>query len=141
MSEALFVPLLATSARPSRGITATPSGFVPTLNGEPMVPTAPAAIWLTPTGVVGLKATNDTLALPEFVTSARSRSLSTATPTGALPTTTDCTTVKGSTLDTAVPVTTSTAKLRALLNKLAGTVAVSSRHAAATHVLATGVVV
>ena len=42
-------------------------------------------------------------------------------------TTMDCTTVNGATFETAPLLSTSTAKLRALLNKLTGTVAVSAR--------------
>ena len=140
ISDALLLPLFATIANPSRGITATPSGFDPTLSGEPIVPTAPGRHLAHAHRCRRLKATSETLPLPEFVTTARSRSVSTATPTGELPTTIDCTTVSGATFETAVPVTTSTAKFRALPSKLAGTVAVNSRHAAATHVVATGVV-
>ena len=108
-SVALLLPLLATSASPSLGSTATPSGVVPTESGAPIVPTAPAATWLIPTGVEGVSATSETVPLPELVTTARSRSVSTATPTGAFPTEIAWTTVNGMTFETAVVFWTSSA--------------------------------
>src|SRR5215472_5221613 len=104
MSDALLLPLLATTARPSLEITATPSGFVPTVSGAPTVPTDPAADCDTPTGVVGLRATSDTLPPPALVTTAMSLSVSTATPTGAFPTTIDWTIVNWATFDTGTGV-------------------------------------
>ena len=98
--DALLLPLLATSASPNRGSTATPRGVVPTERGAPIVPTAPAGVWLIPTGVEAVRATRETVPLPELVTTARSRSVSTATPTGAFPTVIACTTVNAVTFET-----------------------------------------
>src|ERR1700735_1002459 len=64
-TEALLLPLLATTARPSRGNTATPSGLVPTEMGEPIVPTEPAGTPNWPVGGSGVSATRETVPSPE----------------------------------------------------------------------------
>src|SRR5271155_1937319 len=83
----LLLPLSATNATPNLGDTATPCGIAPTDTGEPIVPTAPA-VPPPKIGVVGDSATKLTVPSTEFVTTARSRSVSTATPTGVVPTAT-----------------------------------------------------
>src|ERR1700690_4564649 len=83
----LLLALSAIAAKPSLGEIATPSGPAPTETGEPIVPTTPA-VPPPKMGVSGERATRLTVPSTEFVTTARSRSVSIATPTGVLPTTT-----------------------------------------------------
>src|SRR5579872_6968187 len=59
--EILLLPLFATRASCARGRTATPSGFVPTEIGSPIVPTAPTGVPLIPVGVLGVSATSETV--------------------------------------------------------------------------------
>src|ERR1017187_3053324 len=98
-----LLPLFATKAKPSREITATPAGVVPTVIGEPIAPIAPAGIAVGPVGVFGDRATRETVPPAELVTTAKSRSVSTETPTGAVPTETGWMTSRSVTFETPLP--------------------------------------
>src|SRR5215472_4191891 len=115
--------LLVTRASPRRGITATPRGLVPVGTGAP---TGPA----TPLNAV-VRATSDAVLSPELVTTARSRSVSTATAMGDAPTGNCCTTVRSVALESRfVPplgLLTVTMYRRADPSIVPGTVATSSR--------------
>src|SRR5208282_1347684 len=80
----VLLPLFATTAKPSRGMTATPSGVVPTRIGGPIRPIGPSD-W-GDSALIGARDMRESVPSLAFVATARSRSVSTATPTGALPT-------------------------------------------------------
>src|SRR5271170_8419183 len=94
-----LVSLLATTAMPSRGITATPSGAAPTGTGAPITPTGPSDSGekVVDTGV---SETSDAVLSTLLVTTAKSRSVSTVTATGEEPTPTAWMTARSVTLDT-----------------------------------------